>query len=193
MIHSVKHQKFNLCLHFALAESEERVAEVRIQTSTFIGQLVWEAFFFFFFPARFRDSSIPGQICNCTLYFCNQSHDLALGWNLGLMSCRRDNLCIVSANRTGQMVLQYQKFSILNLSPLHAQWIFCWLNECECIFRIFINLYRFRVWPLIHHLLKICKNLLNDNYILEIILLDTFYPLKIWRIKLEILLLINPN
>ena len=119
----------------------------------------------------------PLQIGNCTLYVLfNQSpSDLALGWNLGLMSCRRDNLCIVSANRTRQMVLQYQKFSILNLSPLHGHWIFCWLNECECIFRT-------------------CKNLLNDNYILEIILLlDTFFPLKIWRIKLEILLLINPN
>ena len=55
-----------------------------------------------------------------------------------------------------------------------------------------INLYRFGVWPLIH-CLKICKKLLYDNYILKIILLDTNFPLKIWRIKLEISLLINPN
>ena len=181
------------------------------------------------------------------------------------MSCRRDNLCIVSANRTRQMVLQYQKFFLLNLYPLCGLRIFCWLNqslktrgrghsqhsltphmrarsttttsstwlsptqEAERLtgwrtnwmgivygkpagisepryykirwMSVFldmrnmlncINLYRFGVWPLIH-CLKICKKLLYDNYILKIILLDTNFPLKIWRIKLEISLLINPN
>ena len=73
----------------------------------------------------------PLQIGNCTLYVLfNQSpSDLALGWNLGLMSCRRDNLCIVSANRTRQMVLQYQKFFLLNLYPLCGLRNFCWLNQ----------------------------------------------------------------